>query len=228
METKLVVTGDGSTSLFIPDLDEHYHSIHGAIQESMHVFIHAGLKPLLASKKEIQILEIGFGTGLNALLTAIESMKQNVAIQYTTIEKYPISPEFITQLNFCSLVDDPNCSNWFKKIHDCEWEQMTAISQNFFLKKIKADFKTIEFTNAFDVLYYDAFAPSAQPELWTEDIFKIMYKALKKEGILVTYCAKGIVKRTMKSVGFEVVALPGPPGKREMTKAIKHNDENQI
>jgi len=221
METKLVITGDGSTSLFIPDLDEHYHSIHGAIQESIHVFINAGLIPILATKDEIQILEIGFGTGLNALLTGIESRNHTTSIQYTSIEKYPVSPEFINHLNFCTLLDIPNCRDLFMKIHGSEWEKMTNIEHNFFLNKIKSDFKEIKFKDTFDLIYFDAFAPSAQPELWTEEIFRIMYNALKKNGILVTYCAKGIVKRTMKSVGFEVIALPGPIGKREMTKAIK-------
>ncbi len=221
METKLVITGDGSTSLFIPDLDEHYHSIHGAIQESIHVFINAGLIPILATKDEIQILEIGFGTGLNALLTGIESRNHTTSIQYTSIEKYPISPEFINHLNFCTLLDNPNCRDLFMKIHGSEWEKMTNIEHNFFLNKIKSDFKEIKFIDTFDLIYFDAFAPSAQPELWTEEIFRIMYNALKKNGVLVTYCAKGIVKRTMKSVGFDVIALPGPIGKREMTKAIK-------
>lgn len=221
METKLVITGDGSTSLFIPDLDEHYHSIHGAIQESIHVFINAGLTPILATKEEIQILEIGFGTGLNALLTGIESRNHTTSIQYTSIEKYPVSSEFINHLNFCTLLDNPNCGDLFMKIHGSEWEKMTNIEHNFFLNKIKSDFKEIKFKDTFDLIYFDAFAPSAQPELWTEEIFRIMYNALKKDGILVTYCAKGIVKRTMKSVGFEVIALPGPIGKREMTKAIK-------
>jgi tRNA U34 5-methylaminomethyl-2-thiouridine-forming methyltransferase MnmC len=221
MEPKLVVTEDGSSSLFIAELDEHYHSVHGAIQESVHVFINAGLKQKLSQQPVIQILEIGFGTGLNALLTCLEATAAQSAIHYIATEKYPLNSALVSELNYCSLLKVENSHEVFSAIHSVEWEKSIQITDFFTLSKCEMDFKDIVFRYQFDIIYFDAFAPSAQPELWTERIFRSMFEALKPDGILVTYCAKGVVKRTMKSVGFTLEALPGPAGKREMTRAYK-------
>lgn len=221
MESNLVITEDGSTSIFIPELDEHYHSVHGALQESMHVFTGAGLKNRINQTDSVDILEIGFGTGLNALLTCIMADENKCKVNYTAIEKYPLSKVLISELNYCSLIDTTNCLQQFNFIHTCDWEEKVEISNYFKLKKYKSDIADIVFIQQFDIIYFDAFAPSAQPELWTETIFNSMFKALKDGGVLVTYCAKGVVKRTMRQSGFIVEALPGPKGKREMTRAIK-------
>lgn len=221
MKPKLVVTEDGSSSLFIAELDEHYHSVHGAIQESMHVFINAGLKQKLNQQSVTEILEIGFGTGLNALLTCTEADAAESAVHYTAIEKYPLNSTLVAELNYCSLVNVENSHEVFSVIHSADWQRSVQVTDFFTLKKQEMDFKDIAFNNQFDIIYFDAFAPSAQPELWTESIFASMFEALKPDGILVTYCAKGVVKRTMKGVGFTLEALPGPAGKREMTRAHK-------
>lgn len=221
MKPRLVITEDGSSSLFIEELDEHYHSVYGALQESQHVFINAGLKQKLSQPEDINILELGFGTGLNALLTCIEADENRKKINYTAIEKYPLDESVFSQLNYCSLLENNKCRHLFNSIHTSDWENVNTISEYFHLIKHKMDIEDISFVNHFDLIYYDAFAPSAQPELWTWNIFQGMFNALKQNGFLVTYCAKGIVKRTMKSAGFIIEALPGPIGKREMTRGIK-------
>ena len=221
MEPTLVITEDGSSTIFIAALDEHYHSVHGAIQESVHVFINAGLLQKINNTTEINILEIGFGTGLNALLTCLQAEDKACKINYTTIEKFPVSDEHISLLNYSTQIEAPNTKEFFAAIHAAKWEESETITNNFSIQKRKMNIEDVDFTNQFDLIYFDAFAPSAQPELWTDLIFASMYKALKPDGLLVTYCAKGIVKRTMKSVGFAIEALPGPKGKREMTRAVK-------
>ncbi|MCC6584297.1 MAG: tRNA (5-methylaminomethyl-2-thiouridine)(34)-methyltransferase MnmD [Chitinophagales bacterium] len=221
MEPKLVITEDGSSSLFVKELDEHYHSVHGAIQESVHVFINAGLNQKINHQPVINVLEIGFGTGLNALITCMEAIASKSLIKYTAIEKYPLNTALVAELNYCTILQYKNCDEIFNSIHAAGWGRAISVKDSFTLEKCEMDFKDIMFTNQFDIIYFDAFAPSAQPELWTESIFASMFEALKPGGILVTYCAKGIVKRTLKSVGFELEALPGPAGKREMTRAHK-------
>ena len=218
-ELKLVVTGDGSDSLYNEKFDQHYHSLHGALQESMHVFINAGLKYKQASITDISILEIGFGTGLNTLLTLLEAPSSK--INYTAIEKFPLSDDIIEQLNYASVINNVNSKESFSKIHAASWNTVHSVTDLFLFKKVELDFENIDFNSEFDVIYYDAFAPNAQPELWTIAIFTKMYNALKSDGILVTYCAKGEVKRNLKAAGFEIEALPGPIGKREMTRAHK-------
>ena len=220
MEPRLVVTEDGSNTLYAENYDEHYHSVHGALQESMHVFINAGLRQKL-SNQTIDILETGFGTGLNALLTCIEAEKHKMHVNYTSVEKFPIAAEMSSKLNYCALTDVGRCNSFWNDIQQCEWEQMQPVSAFFNLKKTEMNIEDINYKEQFDIIYFDAFAPSAQPELWTEAIFRSMYNALRPNGILVTYCAKGVVKRTMKSVGFVVEALPGPKGKREITHCVK-------
>lgn len=220
-ELNLVLTEDGSNSIYSEKFKQQYHSLHGALQESMHVFIEAGLKYKQQSSQDISILEIGFGTGLNALLTLAESSATFAKINYTTIEKYPLSTDFIKQLNYCSIIPLDNCTEFFNQIHNCNWTNFNSITEDFLIRKINTDFETIDFKNEFDVIYFDAFAPNSQPELWTINLFQKMYDALKINGILVTYCAKGEVKRNLKAVGFEIEALAGPIGKREMTRAHK-------
>ena len=221
MEPTLVITEDGSSTIFIAALDEHYHSVHGAIQESVHVFINAGLLQKINNSTEINILEIGFGTGLNTLLTCLQAEGKVCKINYTTIEKFPVSDEHVSLLNYSTQIEAPSTKEFFAAIHAARWEASETITNNFSIQKRKMNIEDVDFTNQFDLIYFDAFAPSAQPELWTDLIFASMYKALKPNGLLVTYCAKGIVKRTMKSVGFVIEALPGPKGKREMTRAVK-------
>lgn len=221
MNRTLRTTADGSATLFVPELNEHYHSVHGAVQESNHVFIQAGLKA--CKSREISILEMGFGTGLNAWLTAIYAAKNKLSINYTALEKYPLVPEEWRLLNYTEHASHKQ-SGLFQHIHQVPWETKTEISEHFALQKIKADFADFNFEetqNAFHLIYFDAFAPSTQPDLWTTEMFLKMYNSLKQNGLLVTYCAQGQVKRNMKAAGFKVEALPGPPGKREMTRAIK-------
>ena len=218
---KLVVTNDGSNSVFSEKFNQQYHSLHGALQESLHVFIHAGLKFKQQTLNEISILEIGFGTGLNALLTLIEISKSNTKINFTTIEKYPLATDIIEHLNYHNVISENNCAAFFNQLHACNWNAFNDITNSFSLIKMQIDIEEIIFKNEFDIIYFDAFAPNTQPELWTIAIFEKMYNALKSNGILVTYCAKGEVKRNLKAAGFEIEALPGPIGKREMTRATK-------
>jgi len=208
-----VLSKDGSSTLFAPGFDEHYHSIHGAIQESLHVFLRAGLSQL--EKKQIAILEMGFGTGLNALLTALHGAKE---IDYTSLEAYPVPAEMLQTLNYAEQIGG-KAPELFSKIHQLPWEEKGAVLDHFSLKKVQVRLEDFETTDSFDLIYYDAFAPSAQAELWTEQIFLKLYAFLNPGGILVTYCAKGNVRRAMIASGFQVEKIPGPPGKREMLRA---------
>ncbi len=224
MNRKVVISNDGSSTIFWKEMDEHYHSIHGAIQESRHVFIDAGLK--FFSKKKIDILEIGFGTGLNALLSYLEAKSINLNIHFSSIELYPLSLDKIELLNYADimLTDKVDCKKILKKLHCVSWNREVVIDNCFSLKKMQMDIVDFDKKNEYDLIYFDAFAPSSQPELWTREVFLSMFNALKeKGGVLVTYCAKGQVKRDLKSVGFQVNTLQGPPGKREMIQAVKFN-----
>jgi len=218
MSIEIIQTSDGSNSLHHRELDETYHSIHGAIQESKHVFINAGLH-YLNQKQELQIFEVGLGTGLNTLLTFIENKHQT--INYTAIEAYPISIEVAEKLNYLQLLNAIKQEPIFKTIHTCEWNKSIALSELFSFKKVQSKLQLFDSELSFDLIYFDAFGPRAQPEMWTEEIFEKLYHLTSEGGILVSYCAKGEVKRTLKKVGFEVESLPGPPGKREMTRALK-------
>ena len=220
MKRIIIQTDDGSSSIYLPDLDEHYHSKHGAINEAYHVFIKNGLD-LFDSGSKIEILEIGLGTGLNCFITFLESQKRNLQIDYEGVEAFPLKAEEISQLNYVEELIAADHKNIFNKIHKIEWDKQIEINPNFILKKRKQFFKEINDENIFNLIYFDAFGAKVQPELWTEDIFKKMYDALKNKGILVTYSAKGSVRRAMQSVGFEVERLPGPPGKREMLRGRK-------
>ncbi|WP_298472786.1 tRNA (5-methylaminomethyl-2-thiouridine)(34)-methyltransferase MnmD [uncultured Maribacter sp.] len=219
MKREIITTADGSKTIHIPEWNEQYHSKHGAIQEAYHVFIKHGLS--LFSNTHLSILEIGFGTGLNALITCMEAEKQNLTIDYKGIEAYPVPSEELSSLNYLTELKAEAFSNIFHKMHAVTWENENKITEKFRLKKEQKDFREIEDNNAFDLIYFDAFGARVQPELWTEEIFKIMFLALKEEAYLVTYSAKGSVRRAMQAVGFIVERLPGPPGKREMLRGYK-------
>ena len=217
---KLILTRDGSHSVYNSQLDEHYHSIHGAIQESVHVFINAGLNAFACESEQINILEIGLGTGLNAILTFMEAGKYK-KIHYTAVEAYPLDMKLIKDLNYLPMLNGQAFSNVFDSIHASEFEKNVALSADFIFKKIHNTIQNTIFVQKFDLVYYDAFGPRAQPEMWQREIFQKLYNALNPGAILVTYCAKGEVKRFLKSVGFSVETLPGPPRKREMVRARK-------
>ncbi len=216
MRREIIITSDGSTTIHLPDWNEQYHSKHGAVQETRHVFIKHGLKEI--SLNEISILEIGFGTGLNCFITCLES---NKTINYVGIEAYPVAKNEIEKLNYVSVLNAENSKEIFEKIHKVPWEKLSEITAEFKLMKRKQFFSQMNDQEAFNLIYFDAFGFRVQPELWTEKVFTKMYTALQTNGILVTYAAKGSVRRAMKAVGFRVERLPGPPGKREMLRAIK-------
>ncbi|MBC2845601.1 tRNA (5-methylaminomethyl-2-thiouridine)(34)-methyltransferase MnmD [Winogradskyella flava] len=237
MRRKIITTSDGSKTIQIEDWNEQYHSIHGAIQEANHVFLKHGLlffcaeldsvshkndchPERVSGSSPINILEIGFGTGLNAFLTLIEAEKLKQNINYVGVEAYPVAEEEIKQLNYVELISETH-KTAFEKMHHIPWEKQHDITPNFQLEKQEKFFAAIDANAEFDIIYFDAFGARVQPELWTEDIFAIMFKALKDNGVLVTYSAKGSVRRAMQAVGFTVERLPGPPGKREMLRAIK-------
>ncbi|WP_299531407.1 tRNA (5-methylaminomethyl-2-thiouridine)(34)-methyltransferase MnmD [Ulvibacterium sp.] len=219
MKRKIVTTADGSTTIYLEGWDEHYHSKHGAIQEAYHVFIKNGLS--LFNRGPISILEMGYGTALNALITFMEAEKAGVNVHYTGVEAHPILPEELEQLNYITELKAEKLLSVFEKMHKCPWERDYGISNNFVLHKKQIHFLDIDSQALFDLVYFDAFGARVQPELWTEAMFKKMFRSLKKDGILVTYAAKGSVRRAMQSVGFLVERLPGPPGKREMLRARK-------
>ncbi|WP_298286050.1 tRNA (5-methylaminomethyl-2-thiouridine)(34)-methyltransferase MnmD [uncultured Lutibacter sp.] len=219
MKREIIITSDGSSTIHLPDWDEQYHSKHGAIQEAKHVFIKNGLS--LFSKQHISILEIGFGTGLNSFITFLEAPKTGLVIDYVGIEAYPVALDEIKKLNYVSQLNAITFNSIFKQIHQQKWEEKHRISKSFSLIKRKQLFNEINDKNIFNLIYFDAFGARVQPELWTEEIFKKMYNALKPNGVLVTYSAKGSVRRALQTVGFLVEKLPGPPGKREMLRAIK-------
>lgn len=221
MALKIIETADGSRSLYNETLDETYHSRHGALQEANHVFIKMGLKPLLSVKKKIDIVEIGLGTGLNAWLTCSCVFKDKVMVNYTGIEAFPLSSEELIEVGYASLTEEEEEKAFLKDIQMSKWEEKIDIHRYFSLIKRKLYFNEIEDVNSFDLIYFDAFAPRVQPDLWTVEIFTKMFNALRNGGVLVTYSAKGDVRRAMLSVGFEVERVEGPPGKREMLVAKK-------
>ncbi len=239
MQREIVITADGSSTIHLPEWDEQYHSKHGAIQEAYHVFIKHGLHHLCSSRSEehypelalgfhninslstISILEIGFGTGLNAFITLLEAEKLGVSIDYRGVEGYPVLMDEISQLNYSTELDAESKEALFKTLHELPWEESQVITDQFSLTKQNRFFSEISEIDVYNLIYFDAFGARVQPELWTEAIFKKMYDALKENGVLVTYSAKGSVRRAMQAVGFKVERLPGPPGKREMLCACK-------
>jgi len=226
MALQFIVTGDGSHSLLNTDLNETYHSVHGAVRESLHVFIKNGLEYCFqkGQPQEINILEIGFGTGLNALLTLRQSQDSKVKIRYVSIEAFPVSLEIVTQLSYPIDLPFPNSIGLFQSLHQARWNEAVTILPDFILEKRKTTLQELEFEkHQFDLVYFDAFAPNKQPEMWHPTMLAKTAKALKDGGIFVTYCAKGQLKRDLKSVGLVVESLAGPPGKREMVRATKRS-----
>ncbi|OYX22515.1 MAG: SAM-dependent methyltransferase [Flavobacteriales bacterium 32-35-8] len=222
MERNVIITADGSSTIYLPEWDEPYHSKHGAIQEAYHVFIKHGLNYLCEQNyDDISILEIGFGTGLNAFITCIESEKLHVSIDYYGVEAYPVSEEDLLKMNYVTQLKAESKASFFDTMHQVPWEESCKITPHFLLTKENKFFSEINDQNKFNIIYFDAFGARVQPELWTETIFQKMYDALKPNGVLVTYSAKGSVRRAMQAVGFNVEKLPGPPGKREMLRACK-------
>lgn len=219
--TSLIETQDGSHSVLSHRFGVTYHSKYGAIQESRHVFIEAGLFPKLILQRELAVLELGFGTGLNALLTLLEAERLERHIFYQTIEAFPLSQEQAAQLNYPEQLELPASRSWLTEMHAAPSDKLLRPTPHFQFRKTIGRFEELDLQNAFDVAYFDAFAPETQPELWTEEVLGRVYRALRPQGILVTYCAKGAVKRTLKSLGFQIERIPGPPGKREMTRAVK-------
>lgn len=219
MERRIVKTGDGSSTIRIDAWDEAYHSMHGAVAESKHVFIEHGLFHL--NRKKLSILEMGFGTGLNALLTLIEASKSGMSIDYTGLEAFPLKPAEWDALHYTSLLSAAEFEVLFKEMHQSQWEVPVKLTPYFSLTKKCTDMATFYKDEGFDLVYFDAFGYRVQPELWSEAIFDHMYQSLKPGGILVTYAAKGLVRRRMQQSGFTVERLPGPPGKREMLRATK-------
>lgn len=227
---EIISTEDGSVTLYVPELKEHYHSVHGAIQESVHIFIQAGVTYFLETHAEkmspgtsLNVLEAGFGTGLNAWLTLLWASELRTPVCYHSIEKYPLSPAEIAKLNYPEQSDSSDKS-LFEVMHRCSWETIHQLTPYFSICKHREDFRDINFPPCFDLVYFDAFNPDVQPHLWTSSVFERFHRAMKPGGILVTYCVKGIVKQALRSVGFTLKRLPGPPGKREMLRATKNED----
>ncbi len=215
---QIIKTSDGSHTIYVPELDEHYHSVHGAVQESSLIFILNGFD--FCKTDPVSILEIGFGTGLNALLTAIKAMEGSRLVNYTSIEKYPVDKGITGILNYHEFAGKDG-RKIFSLLHSSPWGELINICPLFNLKKIKMDFTVEDLSGAYDLIYFDAFGPDKQPEMWTRELFSGISAVTNKNGILVTYSAKGEVKRTLKASGFEVELLPGPPGKRQMIRARK-------
>ena len=220
-ENVIFETQDGSHSILSSQFGVSYHSKYGAIQESKHVFIEAGLHRKALLQKKIAVLEIGFGTGLNAFLTLLAALEHQWQISYEGIEAYPVAVAQVAQLNYPTLLSADNRKPEFLQLHEVAWSREVSIHPLFSFIKQKMDFEDIRYDSQFDLVYFDAFAPDAQPQLWEAPLLSKVHAALKPQGILVTYCAKGAVKRVLRSVGFQVEALPGPPGKREMTRCLK-------
>lgn len=224
MQRNLIVTKDGSHSVAVPEWKVFYHSVHGAIQESLHVFIESGLHHWLEqhpAASQCKVFEMGFGTGLNALLTVLDAERLQRKIIYETVEAYPLETAIIQQLNYCEVLQQPYWQSIFTSLHTSGWNKQMPITNFFSFKKVNAMLDEYSPADPVDVIYYDAFAPSAQPELWTETTFRHLLKMLAPGGILVTYCSKGDVRRAMLAAGFRVEKIPGPKGKREMIRGMR-------
>ena len=221
MERQIIKSKDNSHTIYIPELDEHYHSVNGAIQESNHIFINAGLKEYISrfsSNELINIFEMGFGTGLNALVTYLYAKKEDLNIRYHGIEKFPLDNNLLERLNYA---EELNCSqDDFRKIHSTEFETESKIDSDFLLKKMHTDLLSFTSKIKYNIIYFDAFGPDVQPELWTEEVFNKVASIMDKNSIFVTYSAKGSVKRALIAAGLTVEKVPGPPGKREMIRAF--------
>jgi tRNA U34 5-methylaminomethyl-2-thiouridine-forming methyltransferase MnmC len=218
MKRELRLTADGSPTLYVPELDETYHSMHGSVQEANHVFIQNGLAFSSAISKKIKILEVGFGTGLNALLSAQFALENQINIDYVGLEAYPVVEEIWKEINY---LDDAELKVFYTQMMGLPFGETNTFDTYFTLSKATFHIQEWHSNEQFDLIYYDAFGPRAQAEMWHKSIFEKLYSVLNEGGLLVTYCAQGQFKRDLKALGFTVEALPGPPGKREMTRAHK-------
>ena len=225
MKKEIIITTDGSHSIAIPEMGVTYHSTHGAVQESMHVFIAAGFQYTIQKMEPappVAVLEMGFGTGLNALLTLIEAERNQQKVYFETIEAFPLDASTSSLLNYCALLQRPDLQMAFEQLHSCGWNTVVEISPCFSIKKTHATLD--DYTapaNHFAVIYFDAFAPDTQPGLWTQAIFKKLYNCIQPGGVLTTYCSKSIVRKAMMAAGWVVEKIPGPPHKREILRACK-------
>lgn len=217
---KIFTTIDGSDTIYSEEFNEVYHSRNGAIQESQHVFIKNGFN--FSTKDDIKIFEVGFGTGLNALLTMLESELKNISVDYTTVELLPLDIEVVKSLNYTTRLGYEFCYGPYHTLHLCRWNEIHQINNLFSFHKLNKSLFDCSLPDGyFDLIYFDAFDPENQPEMWTSDVFLKLYTAMSAGGILVTYCSKSSVQKTLKSVGFVVEKLRGPAGKREMLRARK-------
>jgi tRNA U34 5-methylaminomethyl-2-thiouridine-forming methyltransferase MnmC len=221
MQQNLIVTEDGSHSVSVPGLNVTYHSTHGAIQESHHIFIDGGLKEILKTRKDISIFEMGFGTGLNALLSLYEVHDRQYNIYYETVEQYPLEQSVAASLNYITVLNTPHLQAQFELMHSASWNKIVSIEKNFSFCKRKENIEDAVLSNLFHLIYFDAFAPLVQPHLWATGVFKKLYNAMHPGGLLLTYCSKAVVRKAMQEAGFIVEKLPGPIGKREIVRAIK-------
>ena len=220
LPVEIKISEDGSTTLYRTDMHEHYHSIHGAIQESEHVFIRSGL--FCHTGNALTVLEVGFGTGLNAFLTLMHQADRQVV--YHTVEKYPLAPEIIQKINYPGYFPTNVSKELFLRLHEVPWGESVAITELFELKKLCIDLLDFQAHDFYDLVYFDAFDPAKQPELWSDAVFKMLFEAMKPGSVLTTYSAKGAVRRSMMAAGFMVERIPGPPGKRQMLRAFKNID----
>ena len=212
-------TADGSKTLFVPQLDEHYHSVKGALTESQHIFIRMGF--LHSQLSTLHVLEVGFGTGLNAFLTLLEAEKNHRTTYYTSLELNPLPVDTIREMNYAQIVAADRADDYLN-LHLAPWDRPVALHPCFTLEKVKADYTRWQPTSGYDLIYFDAFAPEKQPEMWSQELFDKLYRSMNPQGILVTYCAKGVVRRMLQASGFNVERLPGPPGgKREILRGTK-------
>lgn len=216
-------TNDGCHTLVSKEFGALYHSTHGSFQEANHIFIQNGLTQV--NKSEIYIFEMGFGSGLNAILTYFYAKANQLKINYVSIEAFPVDVEIVKELNYNSFINEPSFESIFQKMHTAEWETPQEIDSFFTLTKIHAKIEDFDFSKNynqfFDIIYFDAFSPTDQQNLWEEEVLQKMFDILKPQSFLITYCAKGNFKRCLKSIDFKVEPLPGPIGKREITKAVK-------
>ena len=222
---QIITTGDGSHTLFSEQFNEVYKSRHGAIEESKHVFMKEGLEYVLSSRvgeEAVRIFELGFGTGLNAMLTMLEAEKRNIKIDYTTIELYPVDIDTIKALNYTQQLGYEYCYGPYHSLHLVRWNETHQVTPHFAFKKIQDSVFNCQLpTTNYQLIYFDAFAYTHQPEIWSAEVFRKMYDALEPNGTLVTYSSKVVVRRAMEEAGFTIEKIPGPPGRREMVRAHK-------